>query len=59
MGKRKDFPDQEGEGTEDRAARVAEIAKKVADGFYTNPAGIDAIADDMSHSIVGSLYTIR
>jgi hypothetical protein len=59
MGKRKDFPDQDGEGTEDRAARVAEIARKVANGFYTNPAGIDAIADDMSYSIVETLYTTR
>tara|TARA_B110000483_G_C18044061_1_gene483763 strand:+ start:509 stop:685 length:177 start_codon:yes stop_codon:yes gene_type:complete len=57
MGKRKHFPGKPGEGTEFRAERVAEVSRKLAEGFYTGEQGVDGLSDVLASQMMELLFS--
>lgn len=56
MGKRKNFPGRPGEGAELREQRVAEVNRKLSEGFYTGEKGIDGLSDVLASQMMELLF---
>lgn len=57
MGKRKHFPGRPGEGIEMRQERVAEVSRKLAEGFYTGEKGIEGLSDVLASQMMEVLFS--
>ena len=52
MGKRKDFPSFNGDGTQSREDRVALAKKRLEEGFYSGERGSEFLANSLASLIV-------
>ena len=57
MGKRKHFPGRPGQGAELREERVAEVSRKLSEGYYTGEKGIDGLSDVLASQMMELLFS--